>query len=61
MNYPTLKEVEKSSHVDLCRWYRFLSSPKNSAQGDVMDRISKRMKFFGGFTPAISKEIGWEE
>ena len=61
MNYPMLKEVEKGSHVDLCRWYRFLSSPKNSAQWEVMDRICQRFEELGGFTPAISKKIGWED
>ena len=73
MKYPTLEEVEKADRVQLARWYRFLQSPGTSAvtesravsevvlgrEGIVMDRIAERFKAMGGFTPAISKEIGW--
>lgn len=73
MKYPTLDEVEKADIVMLCRWHRFLRSPGISALDDgtddfearmviekpIMDRIEQRVKEQGGFTPAISKEIGW--
>lgn len=69
MKYPTLEEVEAASHEDLCRWRRFLHSPGLSALGNkeveareaaVMNRIVERVKGLGGFTPAMSKRIGWE-
>jgi hypothetical protein len=71
MNYPTLEEVERADRLELCRWYRFLPSPGSKAVGrsefydilhkekPVMDRIVERMNKVGGFTPEISKAIGW--
>lgn len=71
MKYPTLDEVNTASHLKLCKWYRFLPSPGLEGiggqdfdttlkrQGPIMDRIVDRVKEFGGFTPEISKEIGW--
>jgi hypothetical protein len=29
------------------------------AEAKIMDRISERLKEFGGFTPEISKGLGW--
>lgn len=69
--YPTLEQVEKASHLELCRWYRFLPSPGEFAIGKdnfrevmeqeakVMGRVVDRVKDFGGFTPEISKTLGW--
>lgn len=71
MMYPTLEQVEKASHLELCRWYRFLPSPGEFAIGKdnfsevmeqeakVMGRVVDRVKDFGGFTPEISKTLGW--
>ncbi len=68
--YPTLEEVEQADRVQICRWYRFLSSPGVGRIGEddfekalerekkVMDRIVERSHELGGFTPAISKQIG---
>ena len=74
MKYPTLKEVNAASHYRICFWWRFLPSPGTSAIGRseavfqqilgtevlVMNRIAERFKELGGFTPEISKSIGWE-
>lgn len=72
MTYPTLEEVETASHEQICRWWRFLESPGVSAIGTkefetvlererkVMNRIGERLQAFGGFTPEISKRIGWD-
>jgi len=73
MSYPTLKEVNAADHEQICRWWRFLPSPGTGAIGEhsfkaalareakIMDRIGERLyKEFGGFTPEISKKIGWE-
>lgn len=72
MRYPTLNEVELASRVQLCKWHRFLPAPGESAVGnkdfkgtldreiEVMNRIEERFDEAGGFTPAISKQIGWD-
>ena len=73
MGYPTMIEVEKASRIQLARWYRFLQSPGYSAirhgaelfqstmneETKIMDLIVDRFNKMGGFSPAISKQIGW--
>ena len=73
MNYPTLEEVETATRPEILRWYRFLRSPGLDAidkpnfsevimkEARIMDRICARFKEVGGFTPELSKQIGWEE
>ena len=58
---PTMEEVENASRKQLCYWYRFLPSPKTDDEVKVMNRIIERFDEFGGFTPEISKEIGWSK
>jgi hypothetical protein len=72
MQYPTLEQVELASTFQLCEWTRFLHSPGGKAldspnfhqilesEGKVMDRICARLKDLGGFTPEISKKLGWK-
>ena len=70
--YPTKDEVQAADRFQLCRWWRFLPSPGTSALDDpnrfeiiletevaVMALIAERMKEVGGFTPEISKALGW--
>lgn len=69
--YPTMEAVEAADHLSLCRWQRFLPSPAQNRIGHddfdevlkreakIMDRIVERVKELGGFTPAISKSLGW--
>ena len=59
MKYPTLKEVESAGRFAVCEWYRFLPSPMNDEQVKIMNRICERYKELGGFTPEISKVMGW--
>lgn len=75
MKYPTIEEVEAADRYELCRWARFLPSPGMSAlEADPEDfqmlcdkeerinkRISERLKKMGGFTPEISKSLGWRK
>jgi len=70
-SYPTMAEVEAASRYDLCYWWRFLDSPGMEAIGMdsfedvlnrqvvIMNRIKERMDEVGGFTPEISKSLGW--
>lgn len=66
--YPTLEEVETADQLQLAQWYRFLKSPGSSAIGqdnfeDVLEQEVKTMnrirERFEGFTPELSKSIGW--
>lgn len=69
--YPTIDEVNSADHIQICRWVRFLHSPGMWAVGLdtfeeeldkeslIMNRIHERLKEFGGFTPEISKLLGW--
>jgi hypothetical protein len=69
--YPTLEQVEAARHHQICSWYRFLPSPgiraiykENfqevlDAEVTIMNRIAERLKELGGFTPGISKSLGW--
>lgn len=71
VKYPTLEEVEQANREQICRWWRFLKSPGQEAIGQpnfeqvleqqkrIMDRIAERFQELGGFTPEISKRIGW--
>lgn len=69
--YPTMEQAEKASRFQLGRWSRFLPSPgqgaidtdhfEESMAGEkiVMDRILERFGEGGGWSPGLSKEIGW--
>jgi hypothetical protein len=73
MKYPTTEEVEKADRFSLCEWHRFLPSPGTcaiekhefvfnavlEAEVEIMNLIQKRLKEAGGFTPEISKALGW--
>ena len=57
--YPTMEDVAEASHEQLARWHRFLRSPTNDEQIDILNFITKRFNEKGGMTAAISKKIGW--
>ncbi len=59
MTYPTLDLVELADRLQICRWYRFLPSPVTDQQIAIMNHLVSRFKELGGFTPAISKHLGW--
>lgn len=70
MKYPTLEEVDAATQLQLARWYRFLPSPGEShmhlehKQFEAILLIEetvlmKIIKNFKGFTPELSKEVGW--
>lgn len=56
---PTIEEVEKADREQIYRWRRFLRSPITDSEVEIMNRIAERFVEFGGFTPEISKRIGW--
>jgi hypothetical protein len=73
MRYPSIEEVNNANHMQLGRWLRFLPSPGMNAidhgmEGEELDehlyfeslvlaRIGER---FEGWTPELSKAIGWD-
>lgn len=58
-DFPSLEEVEKATHEQLARWYRFLPSGETTEQQKIMERIEKRFKQMGGMTPEMSDKIGF--
>jgi hypothetical protein len=60
MKYPIIEQVNAADRLQICEWYRFLSSPIDKEQLAILDAIVIKFKEFHGFTPAISKAIGWD-
>ena len=72
MRYPTMAEVESAEKRTLATWMRFLPSPGMSAvnrdyskfhaaleqEAKILARIKERFDSMGGWTPALSKEVG---
>ena len=57
--YPTREAVNVADRYTICLWYRRLAIPENKEQEEIMNLIVERFKELGGFTPGISKSIGW--
>ena len=57
-DFPTLAQVEKASHEQLAKWYRFLPAGDTFEQKKIMDRLAERFKKLGGMTPDLSDRIG---
>jgi len=60
-DYPTLKEVENASYREICGWYRFLPSPSNKEEEEILNLICQKFKDGDGFTSDLSKSIGWQK
>ena len=52
--------IDNMSREDMCIKWRFAPVGDLLFQGDTGDYFSKVLKEKGGFSPKISKEIGWE-
>lgn len=59
MEYPPLEQVENADRYTICKWYRHLKPAETTKELLVMQRICKRYEDLGGFTPEISKSLGW--
>lgn len=57
--YPTLKDVDNADRYQICKWYRYLRMPFNPYEELILVRICERFRELGGFTPDISKHMGW--
>ena len=57
---PTMAEVEAADREHICKWWRLLPSQiTRGEQAKIIARIAERFDEMGGFTPEISKRIGW--
>ena len=59
MYFPTLEQVKVANRYTLCKWHRFLPSAMTEETIVIQNLIHERWKEVGGFTPEISKSIGW--
>lgn len=58
--FPSLASVERATRYELCFWHRFLPSAPTEELQNIQKRIYDRWREMGGFTPEISKAIGWD-
>lgn len=59
-NNEAAERINKMSHAELAHAWRFAPSPSPYLRGEAGRRLGERLfKEFGGFTPEISKQIGW--
>lgn len=60
MGYPSKEKVEQfikeNNQEALAKYYRFLPSPKNQEEVEIINLIHKEFK---GFNSTLSKKIGW--
>lgn len=55
------KEIDNMSHYEMCGIWRFAPPGNPYTSGEVGQYFKDRLfKHFGGFTPEISKSLGWE-
>mgnify|MGYP001571895818 CR=1 FL=1 len=54
------EEIDAMTHYEMARLWRFSPSGNPMFEGDVGEYFKDRLfKHFGGFTPGISKSLGW--
>ena len=54
------RQIDGMSHYDLCRRWRFARPGDPMFQGEVGEYYKHRLfQELGGFTPEISKDLGW--
>jgi len=60
MKRPTIEEVDNASREQLAIWYRYLPIGKNEQELEIVNRVCERFNESGGWTPELSKRVGWE-
>lgn len=53
------KQIDLMSQYQLCQKWRFAPAGDPLLANDTGDYFSKVLKEKGGFTPEISKQLGW--
>lgn len=59
----TIADINNLSHYNMCYLWRFASPGHEYFDGSLpfYKVFKKRFDEFGGFTPEISKSLGWEK
>lgn len=57
--YPTEEQVNKAGREQVCRWCRHLSLSRTLEETKIINLVVEKFKNMGGFTPELSKKIGW--
>lgn len=52
-------KIDSMSQYELCRLWRFAATGHSLMQGEAGDYLKDRLASLGGFTPAISKQLGF--
>ena len=55
------QRIDKMTHVEMAYAWRFAGVGAPMFQGEVGDYFKARFDELGGFSPAISKTIGWDK
>lgn len=55
------KQIDEKDQYSLCYLWRFGKSGHPLLQDECGKYFAKRLKEKGGFTPEISKQLGWEQ
>jgi hypothetical protein len=53
-------QIDKMSHLEMCRAWRFGRHNDPLITGIAGDYLCRRIQAGGGFTPDISRQIGWD-
>lgn len=53
-------QIDAMDRTGMARYWRFAPLGASLLQGDAGDYFQKRFAELGGFSPEISKEIGWD-
>jgi len=53
-------QIDGMSQYELCKLWRFAPVGHPLLQGATGEYFSQKLKEKGGFTPAISKNLGWD-
>jgi len=64
LNYPTIEQVEDASPEEVMKWQRFLPTPSNKEQSDIVNAVFskyKKLKDSGDINSGTSKAVGWNE
>jgi hypothetical protein len=52
--------IDAMSQLELCRVWRFATTGDPLLAGEVGEYFAEKLKEKGGFTPEISKHLGWD-
>ncbi len=53
--------IDKMSQFELCKMWRFAKTGHYLLSGEAGKYFAQRLKEMGGFTPEISKSLGWDK